>query len=790
MSLDPEAILDALPAHVAVLDPRGKIVRVNKAWRAFAALDGIEPIKVGRGVDYLAVCDNAKGDDEADAVHAALGIRSVLGAKTGSFSCEYACHSRRERRWFRVEVVPVMADGCLHAIVMHHDITQLRELDAGLMSAVAGIDTRSGEPAHGALARQMAGALGTKYAFVGCLKEPGGTTVQLLGAWAGDGAGRLFEYDAKGTPCEVPVRGGTCQVSSRVQQQYPTDEMLIEIGAESYLGVPVFGAAGTPLGLVSVVDVKPFQRMKRATELLSIFAARAGMEMERSSMAQNLNASEGKWRALVENAPAYVVILDRAGVIRFINRSESPTLTREQFVHRSVYELLPPEHEQAVRNALASVFERGEIANLKISSAAADKPRRWYAVRVGPIRSNGVVESAIWIGTNITEQQALEEQLRVSQKMESIGRLAGGVAHDFNNLLTAIMGHAELIATRPRSANERDHARQILDASGRAADLTRQLLAFSRKQVLQPKNVNLNDIISESVRLLTRLIGEDVALKTVLAADLSSVLADPSQINQVIMNLAINARDAMPKGGSLTIETRNTELAPEFATRHDGLSAGQYVQLSVSDTGEGMGAETLARIFEPFFTTKPQGKGTGLGLATVHGIVKQSGGHISVYSEPGHGACFELYFPVRAGAPEPHWQPGIPVPESRGTERILLVEDDQSIRDLAYEALVERGYRVTPTGSPAEALDLRKNMRDSFDLLLTDVILPGMGGRALAETMGRTQPGLKVLYMSGYTDNAIVHHGMLDKGISFMQKPFSIAQIAAKVREVLDGNAS
>ncbi len=915
MRSTPDAILNALPAHVAVLDAQGKICRVNKAWRAFAAQNGLEPAQVDVGTNYLSVCDAATGEGEEEGKYASIAIKEILRGELGSYRLEYACHSPRTKRWFMMQVAPVMLDGALHAVVMHHDVTEQRELEERFQLLLHGTANHIGTGFYSALVQHLAQALDARFAFVGECSGEAKTHVRILAAWADGKPGELFEYDVKGTPCENVMQGRVCRVSERVQEHYPQDTMLVGMGAASYLGIPIVNAAGEVIGLVAVVDTKPMAHGNHAAELIRIFAARAGAEIERqatqraletaqqqqalilemaddgivtvdekqrvllfnrgaehifgytsaeivgesidrliperflpghrghvkhfgesgvtarpmgargqilgrrkdgrefpaeASISQVIHSgkrlftaivrdvsqraeaerklaqSEATWRAVVDNAPAYVAILDRAGQIRFVNRSESPTLTREQISGRNVFELVPPEFVQPVRDALLRVFEKQETATLKISAPGQSGALRWYAVRVGPIVHEGRVESAVWIGTNITEQQSLEDQLRQSQKMEAVGRLAGGVAHDFNNLLTVISGHAELMAAKPRSTGEASHARQIIEASRRAADLTRQLLAFSRKQVLQPRRINLNEVVADSAKLLARLIGEDVVLKTTLTPDLDSVLADPTQIDQVLMNLAINARDAMPRGGSLSIETCNIEITQDYASRHEGVKAGPHVRLSVSDTGEGMDADTLSRAFEPFFTTKAQGKGTGLGLATVHGIVKQSGGHVFVYSEPGRGSCFKLFFPVDQGPPQPHRRPSAPIPQTRGTERILLVEDDAAVRALARDVLTEQGHEVIATGSPTEALELCKDPHAAYDLLLTDVIMPGIGGRALAEQMQRQHPKLKVLFVSGYTDDAIVHHGILNEGVNFLQKPFDIGQLAAKVREVLD----
>jgi two-component system cell cycle sensor histidine kinase/response regulator CckA len=388
---------------------------------------------------------------------------------------------------------------------------------------------------------------------------------------------------------------------------------------------------------------------------------------------------------------------------------------------------------------------------------------------------------------DVTEHVALEERLRQSQKMEAVGRLAGGVAHDFNNLLTVILGYSQILAEGvPSGSRLADSTAQIKSAADRASGITRQLLAFSRKTVMTPRVVNLNDIMLNLDSLLRRLIGEDIEVLTVPANDLGSVTADPGQIEQVIMNLALNARDAMPHGGKLTLETSNELLDESYAQRHQPSVAGRYVMLAVTDTGHGMSPETQARIFEPFYTTKEVGKGTGLGLSMVYGIVKQSGGYIWVYSEPDRGTTFKIYLPRVDQPAETSGSENRSRSVQRGTETILLVEDDPQLRQLSSSVLAHCGYKVLTANGPEEGLAIcRENHRD-IRLLVTDVVMPRMNGRQLAEQIVQVAPNVKVLYISGYTSNAIVHYGVLDAGLWFLPKPFTLSALVAKVREVLD----
>src|SRR6266571_3896225 len=387
-------------------------------------------------------------------------------------------------------------------------------------------------------------------------------------------------------------------------------------------------------------------------------------------------------------------------------------------------------------------------------------------------------------------QEALhrsEEQLRQSQKVEAIGRLAGGIAHDFNNLLTIINGYTELLLARiPGEDRMSKDINEIRKAGQRAASLTRQLLAFSRKQILEPKVLDLNTIVVDMEKMLRRVIGEDVKLTIAPAPDLHRTRADPGQIEQVIMNLAVNARDAMPQGGQLTLETLNVDLDEAYAGRHIGVRPGAYVMLAVSDTGCGMDRESMAHIFEPFYTTKGPGKGTGLGLSTVYGIVKQSGGNVWAYSEPGHGTTFKIYLPQAEGVVDRLTRDGRRPEIPRGSETILLVEDQKELRDLVRQMLEMNGYSVVAASEGLEALEICKQHTGAIHLMLSDVVMPQMGGRELAQRLATLPPDMKVLYMSGYTSNAIVHHGILDPGTAFLQKPFTPDGLAHKVREVLD----
>ncbi len=431
---------------------------------------------------------------------------------------------------------------------------------------------------------------------------------------------------------------------------------------------------------------------------------------------------------------------------------------------------------------------RAALAGESIACEISWKDRRFES-HLQPLRDlEGATQGVIGVALDITERERLTDQLRQSQKMQAIGELAGGVAHDFNNLLMVVKGHSQLLLDRlPDSSPLRPGAQQIERAADRAASLTRQLLAFSRKQVLQPRVLDMNEVVNGMIRMFSRVIGENIDMVFLPAADLSRVKADPGQIEQVLLNLVVNARDAMPSGGRLTIETSNIELDRRYAVTHASVEPGHYVMLSVSDTGCGMSEETQSRIFEPFFTTKGPGKGTGLGLATVYGVVKQSGGYIYVYSEVDRGTTFKIYLPqVIAELDKPAGEVAAPG-RARGSETILFVEDEQSVRELVKQYLGAMGYSVLEASDGLEALKTAADHPEPIHILITDVVMPHLSGPDLATQLGASRHGLKVLFISGYTDDTVFRHGVLEGGVAFLQKPFNLKALANKIREVLDG---
>jgi two-component system cell cycle sensor histidine kinase/response regulator CckA len=510
---------------------------------------------------------------------------------------------------------------------------------------------------------------------------------------------------------------------------------------------------------------------------------------ERRRAAEALQQSEQRYRDIVENAHDIIYSHDLAGNYTSMNAAAERITgySCEEALTMNFVQTVAPDFVARAREMVAGKLAGIEAMAYDLDIIAKDGHRISVEINSSLILRDGTPVGMQGTARDVTERKELEGQLRQSQKMEAIGRLAGGIAHDFNNLLTAINGYSELSMMRLEVEDPLlSNLQEIKKAGDRAASLTRQLLAFSRKQVLQPKVLDLNLIVSDMERMLPRLIGEDIELQTVLEPELGSIKVDPGQIEQIILNLAVNARDAMPRGGKLTIETRNTVLDHEYARKHIAVTPGRFVMLAVSDSGTGIDPQLQSRIFEPFFTTKEMGKGTGLGLATVYGIVKQSGGNVWVYSEVGLGTTFKVYLPRTDEEVQTYKRPSVNGGGLFGTETVLLVEDEEVVRQLACEVLRGCGYQLLDAANGKEALLTCESYPQPIHLLVTDVIMPGMSGPELAGRLSKPRPEMKTLYMSGYADNAIIHQGVLDNGADFIQKPFSTDDLALKVREVLD----
>jgi len=548
---------------------------------------------------------------------------------------------------------------------------------------------------------------------------------------------------------------------------------------------------------------KPFHnaelqaRVQAGVRLIEMHVALVTELSERKRAQEILHANEEKFRSLIENSADAIALFDLNGSILYASPSTPRVLgyTPEELIRVKAMELIHHEDRETILRRVRDAEQQpGTAISVEARAWHKDGSLRWVEGTFTNLLEEPGIRAFVNNYRDITSRKTTEdmlrerdEQLHLSRRLEAVGQLAGGIAHDFNNLLVVINGYADVLLEQMLNEPAREKIEGIKKAGERAASLTHQLLAYSRKQVLQPKTLDLNAVVNNIGTMLERLIGENIQLHLDLNPTLGHVAADPGQIEQVLVNLVLNARDAMPNGGRLVIETRNAELNTEYTSVHPAVKPGHYVQINVSDTGVGMNEETRRRVFEPFFTTKGVGKGTGLGLSTAYGIVKQSGGSIWVYSELGHGTVFKIYLPKTDHAIEDEARTDS-TGASGGSETILVVEDEPMVRQLTREILELQGYTVLEALNGKHALEISSELH--IDLLLTDVIMPEMGGKELTDHFTVARPGTRVLFMSGYTDDALAHQGVLDDGLALIEKPFSPHSLTRKVREVLDSQAT
>jgi two-component system, cell cycle sensor histidine kinase and response regulator CckA len=591
---------------------------------------------------------------------------------------------------------------------------------------------------------------------------------------------RIFSPDVILSDHGLPGFDGAAALQL-VKERFPTLPVILVTGSLNEETAVEFMKAGA-------ADYVLKDHLTRLPQAIKRALSESRLREERELAVAALRASEEQYRALFENTPypMWVFDLDTHKLLAVNGAAIAHYgYRREEFLALRIEDLRPPEDipelERHLGTRPSGYRTTGPWRHRKKDGTIIHVETSGHEIPFAGRRAELVVID------DITERRRLEEQFRQAQKMEAVGRLAAGVAHDFNNLLTAILGTTDLmIEDVPADHPNREGLLDIRGAAERAAVLTRQLLTFSRQQVVSPRVLRLNELISDLVKLLRRLLGEDVTIATALAPDCGPVKADPGQLEQVIVNLSVNARDAMPNGGRLMIETKNVDLDGDYPTERVTIPAGRYVMLAVTDTGTGMDAKTKARIFEPFFTTKPVGKGTGLGLATVYGVVQQSGGYIWLYSELGHGTSFKIYLP-RVDAVETEAAAEASLAGALdGSETVLVAEDEEAVRQIIEKALDAHGYRVLSARDGAEALERASAYAGQIDLLVTDVVMPDMNGRELSRRLVETRPNLRTLYLSGYTDDAILHRGVLQQGVAFLQKPFSLRMLARKVREVIE----
>ncbi|WP_439627104.1 PAS domain S-box protein [Gemmata sp.] len=882
------AIVNALPAHIALLDGDGTIVAVNEAWERFAHANAHTGAGSGTGENYIGVCLRARGECAEEAA----GVRAVLAGDGTDFVLEYPCHSPHERRWYRMMATALAPGRAGGAVVMHVNVTERRLAEESLRAseerlrlaveatgmgtfdwdvaadridwddrgrAVFGVapgentgldaflarllpDDRgpAAEQVRAALDPTGGGAFQAEYRVLGPDRAaprwvaargqvwfegtgPGRRPVRFVGAVLDvtdrrEADAALRDKEAKLAEALRLARmgywtrdaaTGALEWSEELHAIFGTDPAALELTFEAFLGLVHPDDRGWVRTRIAEAEAAAasFEHTYRVVtgagvrvihEVGHVFADAAGRPHRVAGTAQDVTD-----RVRVEHE---LLLRDRAIravtqgiVITDAGQPDNPVIFAspgfERLTGYSAAEILGRncrflQGADTDRGAVARV--RGAVAahepwTVELLNYRKDGTPFWNELSVSPVRDDaGRLTHFVGVQVDVTARRQLEEQFRQAQKMEAIGQLAGGVAHDFNNLLTVINGYSEvLLDTLLPGDPAREMVEEIHGAGERSAGLTRQLLAFSRKQVLAPRVLSLNAVLTGAERILRRVIGEDVALATDLDPELGAVRADPGQLEQVVLNLAVNARDAMPTGGRLTIRTRNADLSADAARRHHGAQPGPHVVLSVGDTGGGMTPEVRARIFEPFFTTKGPGQGTGLGLATVFGIVQQSGGAIDVESAPGAGSTFRVYLPRVEGGNGATPRSGVrKIPT--GTETLLLVEDETAVRNFARQVLTGCGYAVLTAGDGDEAVRVAGEHRGPIHLLVTDVVIPGGGGRVSAERVTARHPEARVLFMSGYTDDAVVRHGVLSQQANFLQKPFSPVALACKVREVLD----
>ena len=759
--------LDALADHVALLGPDGDVIAVNSAWTEFALANGYHAGGTGLGANYCEVCDRASGDEADEGKVAAAGIRQVLARTVDSFELDYPCHSAAARRWYRMTVRRVARPGRIAAIVTHADRT--REHLAAVAEAAALARVEAERASLAAIFQQAP-------SFLAVMRGPNYVFERINPAYR--------QLTGSRDPIGLPLLDALPELRGQ-----GFVELLDHVRAtgESFVGkqlpVQLQRVAGAPLETRYVDMVY----LRVDSDGGNVVVAHGVDVTEQVLATQALLRTEQRLRDQFAKLPVPTLLWETA-------RTEFVLLDWNEAALRAS----PHLGSTAVGRTIADVFPGMEAIGDDLRRSLRDNMvvrrnvdldlggalgLRSFDLTIGPQQPDRILVHYV----DTTERTELEAQLRQAQKMEAVGRLAGGVAHDFNNLLTVISAHSSfLLESLDSSDPQHEDAEAIHKAGIRAAGLTRQLLAFSRKQILKPAVLDLNAIVSETRKMLERLLGEDVEVVTDLAPDLGRVLADASQLDQVLVNLAVNARDAMPTGGRLTLTTRNVTTNDGRPGARRIIPAGDYVLLEVADTGVGMTAAVKARLFEPFFTTKGPGKGTGLGLATAYGIVKQSGGFILVESALDAGTTFQVYLPVASRDRHSGERLAMTSETVGGDETVLIIEDEEAVRGIAASVLSRAGYTVLEAASGAAALALAYTFKPTIDLVVSDAVMPAMSGAEAVDRLRRQRPGLKALFMSGYTDDEMMRAGIVSSAVRFLQKPFEPADLARAVRDALD----
>jgi two-component system cell cycle sensor histidine kinase/response regulator CckA len=755
-----QSVLSSLKAEIAVLDSSGTIIAVNEAWLEFARRNA-NPLlhATGVGVNYFAVCRRAAASGDKGAAQVLEGLLAVLAGEQGHYTQEYPCPTPDGLLWFLLNVTPLADEGGL--VVAHEEITERKRAEEARLSA---------ELKYRTLVEHIPAII-----YIAALDKTSSTLYvnpqieHILGfstsEWLGDPQRWLKQLHPLDLDAVLAGVERTQAGAGPIRSEF---RMIARDGRVMWFrdeAVLVRDGAGQPRFVQGV--------------MLDI--------TERKQAEQALLESEERYRLITENSGDLISMTDHDGRFVYASPSFRQVLGYDPaaLTGALISEIVHPDDVELVLTALAAAAV--QPTSIVVRLRHAEGGWRWIEGHATAVIRHGA-HYFVGMGRDITERRRLEAQFLQSQKMESVGQLAGGVAHDFNNLLTAINGYAEFaMADLPPDSELRADLEEIVKAADRAAVLTRQLLTFARKQAIEPRIIDVNELIGGVEKLLRRLLGEGIILVTELASNLGQVKADPGQLEQVLVNMAINARDAMPQGGTLVISTRNLSHEPREADAEGGDPSGSSVLIMISDSGCGMDAETQQRVFEPFFTTKGPGRGTGLGLSTCYGIVKQHGGSITVASELGRGSTFTISLP---SAREPAKQsfPQAQVGElPRGSEHILVAEDNPAVRTLAVRILREQGYTVLEAADGPSALLLAQTLHDlTIDLLLTDLVMPNMGGAELFQQLSARWPALKVIFVTGYNEHTIGDAGAGGQDVALLHKPFSTSKLTRIVREVLD----
>ena len=872
-----QAILDSLPAHIAVLNEDGAIIAVNKVWTRFAAENAEPGIRaIGIGVNYLEAAKRALGPYAQEGSAACLGIKAVLDGSLPEFALEYPCQAPTRQRCFQLHVTPLAERS---AVLSHLDITawkqveanrresedQFRELAIHLHQVLWMIDATETKvfyisPAYEKVWGRTCQSLYDKpLSFLDAIhpedrervasarvrKCQTGQYKEEYRILRPDGSVRWIWDRGYPVQDEAGLIKSFVGIADDITERRESEEQFRELAIHLHQVLWMIDATETKVFYISPAYERVWGRTCQSLydKPLSFLDAIHPQDRERVASARAEKCQTGQYKeeyrilrpdgsvrwiwdrsypvqdeqglvksfvgiaediterkaceadqarlaAIVECSEDAIVSMTVDGIVVNWNPGAERLYgyTAEEIIGRPIAVLFTPDHYPEYLKIMEKVRKGERLPAYDTVRRRKDGTAITASVDICPIEvRDGEIVGASKIAHDITRMKQLEEQFRQAQKMQAVGRLAGGVAHDFNNLLTIISGYSEMLLNAvPPDDPKRGKLTEIKKAGERAAALTRQLLAFSRKQVLEPKVLDLNAVVANCEKMLQRLVGEDVDLVAVLDPALGRVKTDPGQIEQVLMNLVVNARDAMPQGGKLTIETANAVLDQTYCRSHAGVKPGRYIMLAVSDTGCGMDEQTKAHIFEPFFTTKEEGRGTGLGLAMVYGFIKQSEGHVYVYSEPGLGSTFKIYLLEVEAVQLSGQLPATIETTPQGSETILLVEDAAEVRSLTRQVLQTCGYTVLEAAHGGEAIRLAEKQPGPVHLLVSDVVMPEMGGRRLAERIVVLKPGIKVLYLSGYTTDAVVRHGVLESETAFLQKPFTPSALARKVREVLD----